>query len=159
MSTLDRKKEKRKQKDAETSINKQNCAKQNVAYERVNCVEITDALQLIYSHKAEIESQGTDVISAYNKLFSPLFTSLRIAVPFEREEIGRVQGILEECKVALEHEKRFMSQELYRYLVKAIANFEKVFVISFDNPTRFLGTSVHNETTQNTLLYGIQNIF
>ena len=112
----------------------QNCAKQNVAYERVNCVEITDALQLIYSHKAEIESQGTDVISAYNKLFSLLFTSLRIAIPFEREEIGRVQGILEECKVALEHEKRFMSQELYRDLVKAIANFEKVFVISFDNP-------------------------
>ena len=112
----------------------QNCAKQNVAYERVNCVEITDALQLIYSHKAEIESQGTDVISAYNKLFSLLFTSLRIAVPFEREEIGRVQGILEECKVAIEHEKRFMSQELYRDLVKAIANFEKVFVFSFDNP-------------------------
>lgn len=111
-----------------------NCAKQALAYERVNCVEITDALQLIYSHKAEIESQGTDVISAYNKLFSLLFTSLRIAVPFEREEIGRVQGILEECKVALEHEKRFMSQELYRDLVKAIANFEKVFVISFDNP-------------------------
>ena len=111
-----------------------NCAKQALAYERVNCVEITDALQLIYSHKAEIESQGTDVISAYNKLFSLLFTSLRIAIPFEREEIGRVQGILEECKVALEHEKRFMSQELYRDLVKAIANFEKVFVISFDNP-------------------------
>lgn len=112
----------------------QNCAKQALTYERVNCIEITEALQLIYSHKAEIESQGTDVISAYNKLFSLLFTSLRIAVPFEREEIGRVQGMLEECKLALEHEKRFMSQELYRDLVKAIANFEKVFVISFDNP-------------------------
>ena len=112
----------------------QNCAKQNVAYERVNCVEITDALQLIYSHKAEIESQGTDVISAYNKLFNLLFTSLRIAVPFEREEIGRVQSILDECKVSLEHEKRFMSQEFYIDLVKAITDFEKVFVISFDNP-------------------------
>ena len=111
-----------------------NCAKQALTYERVNCAEITEALHLIYSHKSEIENQGTDVISAYNKLFSLLFTSLRIAVPFEREEIGRVQGILEECKVALEHEKRFMSQELYRDLVKAIANFEKVFVISFDNP-------------------------
>lgn len=111
-----------------------NCAKQALIYERVNCAEITEALHLIYSHKSEIENQGTDVISAYNKLFSLLFTSLRIAVPFEREEIGRVQGILEECKVALEHEKRFMSQELYRDLVKAIANFEKVFVFSFDNP-------------------------
>ena len=111
-----------------------NCAKQALTYERVNCAEITEALHLIYSHKSEIENQGTDVISAYNKLFSLLFTSLRIAVPFEREEIGRVQGILEECKVALEHEKRFMSQELYRDLVKAIANFETVFVISFDNP-------------------------
>ena len=111
-----------------------NCAKQALTYERVNCAEITEALHLIYSHKSEIENQGTDVISAYNKLFSLLFTSLRIAVPFEREEIGRVQGILEECKVALEHEKRFMCQELYRDLVKAIANFEKVFVISFDNP-------------------------
>ena len=111
-----------------------NCAKQALTYERVNCAEITEALHLIYSHKSEIENQGTDVISAYNKLFSLLFTSLRIAVPFEREEIGRVQGILEECKVALEHEKRFMSQELYRDLVKAIANFEKVFVFSFDNP-------------------------
>ena len=111
-----------------------NCAKQALTYERVNCAEITEALHLIYSHKSEIENQGTDVISAYNKLFSLLFTSLRIAVPFEREEIGRVQGILEECKVALEHEKKFMSQELYRDLVKAIANFEKVFVFSFDNP-------------------------
>ena len=112
----------------------QNCAKQNVAYERVNCAEITEALHLIYSHKAEIENQGTDVIATYNKLFSLLFTSLRIAVPFEREEICRVQSILDESKVALEHEKRFMSQELYRDLVKAIANFETVFVISFDNP-------------------------
>ena len=111
-----------------------NCAKQALTYERVNCAEITEALHLIYSHKSEIENQGTDVISAYNKLFSLLFTSLRIAVPFEREEIGRVLGILEEFKVALEHEKRFMSQELYRDLVKAIANFEKVFVFSFDNP-------------------------
>ena len=111
-----------------------NCAKQALTYERVNCAEITEALHLIYSHKSEIENQGTDVISAYNKLFSLLFTSLRIAVPFEREEIGRVQGILEECKVALEHDKRFMSQELYGDLVKAIANFEKVFVFSFDNP-------------------------
>ena len=111
-----------------------NCAKQVLAYERVNCAEITEALHLIYSHKAEIENQGTDVIATYNKLFSLLFTSLRIAVPFEREEICRVQSILDECKVALEHEKRFMSQELYRDLVKAITDFEKVFVISFDNP-------------------------
>ena len=111
-----------------------NCAKQALTYEKVNCAEITEALHLIYSHKSEIENQGTNVISAYNKLFSLLFRSLRIAVPFEREEISREQGILEECKVALEHEKRFMSQELYRDLVKAIANFEKVFVFSFDNP-------------------------
>ena len=111
-----------------------NCAKQALSYERVNCAEITEALHLIYSHKAEIENQGTDVIATYNKLFNLLFTSLRIAVPFEREEICRAQSILDECKVALEHEKRFMSQELYRDLVKAITNFEKFFVISFENP-------------------------
>lgn len=112
----------------------QNCAKQALTYERVNCAEITEALHLIYSHKAEIENQGTDVIATYNKLFNLLFTSLRIAVPFEREETCRVQSILDECKVSLEHEKRFMSQELYRDLVKAITDFEKVFVISFNNP-------------------------
>ena len=112
----------------------QNCAKQALTYERLNCIEITETLQLIYSHKTEIESQGTDVISAYNKLFSLLFTSLRIAVPFEQEEICRAQSILDECKVALEHEKRFTSQELYRDLVKAITDFEKIFIISFDNP-------------------------
>ena len=112
----------------------QNCAKQALAYERVNCAEINEALHLIYSHKAEIENQGTDVIATYNKLFNLLFTSLRIAVPFEREEICRVQSILDDCKVALEHEKRFMSQELYRDLAKAITDFEKVFIISFDNP-------------------------
>lgn len=111
-----------------------NCAKQALAYERVNCAEITEALHLIYSHKAEIENQGTDVIATYNKLFNLLFTSLRIAVPFEREEICQVQIILDDCKAALEHEKRFMSQELYRDLVKAITDFEKVFIISFDNP-------------------------
>lgn len=112
----------------------QNCAKQTLTYEQVNCAEITEALNLVYSHKSEIENQGTDVIATYNKLFSLLFTSLRIAVPFEREEICRVQNTLEECKVALEHEKRFMSQELYRDLSKAVSNFEKIFVVSFDNP-------------------------
>ena len=112
----------------------QNCAKQTLTYEQVNCAEITEALNLVYSHKSEIENQGTDVVATYNKLFSLLFTSLRIAVPFEREEICRVQNTLEECKVALEHEKRFMSQELYRDLSKAVSNFEKIFVVSFDNP-------------------------
>ena len=111
-----------------------NCAKQALSFERVGCTEITETLNLIYTHKSEIESQGTDVISTYNKLFNLLFTSLRIAVPFEREEICRVQSTLEECKVAIEREKRFMSQGLYRDLAKAVANFEKIFVISFDNP-------------------------
>ena len=111
-----------------------NCAKQALSFERVSCTEITETLNLIYTHKSEIESQGTDVISTYNKLFNLLFTSLRIAVPFEREEICRVQSTLEECKVAIEREKRFMSQGLYRDLAKAVANFEKIFVISFDNP-------------------------
>ena len=35
-------------------------------------------------------------------------------------------------------------------------NKEKAMKIAVQSPN---GTSVHNETTQNTLLYGIQNIF
>lgn len=111
-----------------------NCAMQNISYERETCVEISDALQLLYSHKSEIEEQGTDVISAYNKLFSLLFTSLRTAVPFEREELLRAQTMLEECGVALNKEKRFINPILYKDLVKVVADFCKVFCPMFENP-------------------------
>lgn len=60
--------------------------------------------------------------------------SLRIAVPFEREEIVRIQNTLEESKGALELEQRFMSQDLYNDLMDAVSNFEKVFTMTFQNP-------------------------
>lgn len=111
-----------------------NCAAQNIIYERVDNIEIDAALQLLYSHKSEIEEQGANVIAVYNKLFSLLFTSLRIAVPFERKEIVRTQKTLEESKGALELEQRFMSQDLYNDLMGAVSNFEKVFTMTFQNP-------------------------
>lgn len=110
-----------------------NCATQNITYERVNSIEIDNALQLLYSHKAEIEEQGTNVIAAYNKLFSLLFTALRIAVPFEREEIVRAQNALEESKLALDRKKRFMGQELYNDLMGVVSHFEKVFTMTYQN--------------------------
>lgn len=112
----------------------QNCAKQNLYYEGVDCAEISDALQLLYFRKAEIQNQSTRIISTYNKLFSLLFTSLRIAVPFEREELERIQSALGECEEALNQEKNFLNQELYKDLMKVIADFEKVFVLTFQNP-------------------------
>lgn len=111
-----------------------NCAAQNIIYERVDNIEIDAALQLLYSHKSEIEEQGANVIAVYNKLFSLLFTSLRIAVPFERKEIVRTQKTLEESKGALELEQRFMSQDLYNDLMGVVSNFEKVFTMTFQNP-------------------------
>ena len=111
-----------------------NCAIQNLSYEKVNCLDINEALQLLYYHKAEIENQGTDVIATYNKLFSILFTVLRIAVPFERDEIGNTQQVLMECKACLEHSKRFMEQAIYYDLKKVVACMEKIFVNSFKNP-------------------------
>ena len=111
-----------------------NCATQDIAYERVDCIEIDNALQLLYSHKSEIEDQGTNIIAAYNKLFSLLFTSLRIAVPFEREEILRAQTTLEEVKLSLDLEKRFMSQDLYSDLMSVVRNFEEVFTMTYANP-------------------------
>ena len=111
-----------------------NCATQDIDYERVDCIEIDNALQLLYSHKSEIEDQGTNIIAAYNKLFSLLFTSLRIAVPFEREEILRAQTTLEEVKLSLDLEKRFMSQDLYSDLMGVVRNFEEVFTMTYANP-------------------------
>ena len=111
-----------------------NCATQNITYERVNSIEIDNALQLLYSHKAEIEEQGTNVIAAYNKFFSLLFTALRIAVPFENEEIVRAQNALEESKSSLNHEKRFMSPDLYNDLMGVVSSFEKVFTMTYQNP-------------------------
>lgn len=111
-----------------------NCATQNITYERVNSIEIDNALQLLYSHKTEIEEQGTNVIAAYNKLFSLLFTALRIAVPFEREEIVHAQNALEESKLALDREKRFMVRDLYNDLMGVVSHFEKVFTMTYQNP-------------------------
>lgn len=111
-----------------------NCASQNLIYETVNCNEINNALQLLYSHKSEIEGQGTSVISIYNKLYSLLFTALRTAVPIEREDLGRFQSNLDECKLVLNQEKRFMNQELYGDLVKVISYFEQIYKMTFTNP-------------------------
>ncbi len=111
-----------------------NCAKQNLIYNRVNCNEIDKALRLLYSHKSEIEEQSTNIITVYNRLFSLLFTSLRNAIPFEREEIVRTQDTLNEAKAVLELEKRFMSPELFNNLMCAVSSFEKVFTMTFQNP-------------------------
>ena len=110
-----------------------NCAVQNISYEHMNCFEIDNALHLLYSHKSEIDEQGINVIAAYNKLFSLLFTSLRSAVPFEKEEIVRAQNALEEVNSMLNLEKRFMSQDLYNDLMGVVSNFKKVFTMTFQN--------------------------
>ena len=110
-----------------------NCAVQNISYEHVDCFEIDNALHLLYSHKSEIDEQGTNVIAAYNKLFSLLFTSLRSAVPYEKEEIVRAQNALEEVNSMLKLEKRFMSQDLYNDLMGAVSSFEKVYTMTFQN--------------------------
>jgi len=112
----------------------ENCANQNIVYETVACELISQALQLLYLHKTVIEEQGTDIIATYNKVFSLLFTALRTAVPFEREEANRIQDILKECTDCLNSEKHFMNPDLYRDLSSVVDNFKKVFVVSFKNP-------------------------
>ncbi|MBQ7352730.1 MAG: DrmE family protein [Clostridia bacterium] len=111
-----------------------NCAVQKLTYEKVSSLEISEALQSLYAHKNTIEEQGTNVIATYNKLFSLLFTSLRSAIPFEREEQFRVQNVLYECEFVLNQSKRFMSQSLYNDLMKVITCYEKVFTMTFENP-------------------------
>lgn len=112
----------------------ENCANQKMAYETIVCELISEALQLLYLHKTEIEEQGTDIIATYNKLFSLLFTALRTAIPFGREETSRIQEILKECADCLNDEKHFIDPVLYRDLSSVIDNFKKVFVVSFKNP-------------------------
>ena len=111
-----------------------NCANQCLTYVNVDCELISQSLQLLYSHKMEIENQVTDVISTYNKLFSMLFIALRTAVPFECEEIYRAQNTLDECKNALNKEKKFMNPELHMDLSTVADNFLKVFNSAFKNP-------------------------
>lgn len=111
-----------------------NCANQCLTYVNVDCELISQSLQLLYSHKMEIENQVTDVISTYNKLFSILFIALRTAVPFECEEIYRAQNTLDECKNALNKEKKFMNPELHMDLSTVADNFLKVFNSAFKNP-------------------------
>ena len=112
----------------------ENCAKQKVAYESVACEPISQALQLLYLHKMEVEDQGTDIIATYNKLFSLLFVALRTAIPFEREETLRTQNILEECKNTLDVEKHFMNPDLHRDLSTVVDDFSVVFTSTFKNP-------------------------
>lgn len=111
-----------------------NCANQNISFENVKCEEISNALQLLYLHKTEIESQGTDIIATYNKLFSLLFTALRSAIPFTSDEIKNVKNVLGECKNTLENEKRFINPELYHSLATVTDEFSRIFDASFKNP-------------------------
>lgn len=111
-----------------------NCATQKIKYESVVCEPINQALQLLYLHKSEVEDQGNDVIATYNKLFSLLFIALRTAIPFEREETLRIQNTLDECKSALNAEKRFMNPDLHSDLFTVVDNFSAVFTSTFKNP-------------------------
>ncbi len=111
-----------------------NCTDQKIMYESIACELINQSLQLLYLHKAEIEDQGTDVIVTYNKLFSLLFTALRIAIPFTNDEVYCAKSALDECKTALKNEKRFMNPELYNDLSVVTDNFSEVFDAAFKNP-------------------------
>ena len=111
-----------------------NCATQILTYEKVSCAEISQALDVLYAHNNTIEEQVTTAIAVYNKLFSLLFTSLRTATPFEREEISRIQNVLYECELGLNQSKKFLNPTLYNDLMKAITCYEKVFTMNFANP-------------------------
>lgn len=111
-----------------------NCATQKIEYESVVCEPISQALQLLYFHKTEVEDQNTDVIATYNKLFSLLFVALRTAIPFERDEALRTHNILDECKKSLNTERRFMNPDLHRDLSTVVDNFSIVFTPAFKNP-------------------------
>lgn len=111
-----------------------NCVNQDIVYESVSCELISQSLQLLYLHKAEIEEQGTNIIATYNKLFSLLFTALRVARPFEQEEIYSMRTVIRECENTLKAEKHFLNPDLHKDLSKVASNFSKVFIASFENP-------------------------
>ena len=59
----------------------------------------------------------------------------------------------------------YEENNIHAFLIEKINNYDEClfqleqFLPYIDNHPLIFGASVHNETTQNTLLYGIQNIF
>lgn len=110
-----------------------NCACQKIKYLSVDGPEASEAIQLMYKHKAEIEEQSSSLISTFEKLFSLVFTALRNVVPTEDADDIRFSEILTECSEKLEKERKYISKDLYDDITLVIINLQIALSSDYKN--------------------------
>lgn len=96
-----------------------NCSRHKVEYLSVSDENISLAIKMLYSQKAEIEEQHPKIISAYEKLFSIAFSMLRTVIPLDSADKAAYEQVVENCIADIETEKRFISPELYNNLLSS----------------------------------------
>lgn len=104
-----------------------NCALQKIKYISIDGPEASEAIHLMYKHKAEIEEHSSVLISVFEKLFSLVFTALRNSIPIKETDAERFADVLDDCSEKLEKEKKYIAKELYDDIFLVILNL-KIFL-------------------------------
>ncbi|MBU3188332.1 DrmE family protein [Clostridium bowmanii] len=110
-------------------INKKvgNCAVQKIQYLKCDSEEISNCLGKLYYYRKEVALTNVNMIDVYDKLFSLAFLCLRNIVDLKDIEYTRINENILNCKVKLQNEKRFISDELFNNLENVISSFEVVY--------------------------------
>lgn len=90
-----------------------NCARQTVHYIHAAGEEASEAMRLMYKHKADVEEQSSRLINTFEKLFSMVFIALRSVIPTGENNEAYFLNALSVCSADLDKEKKFISAELY----------------------------------------------
>ena len=101
-------------KTANESLFIRNCAKHKVNYIIAEDPIIDEIMSLLYRQRNAIAEQSSSMMAMYDKLFSMAFWALRRISQTTEEERKLFDQTLQEAKLMLENEKRFISSELFR---------------------------------------------
>lgn len=127
-----------------------NCARQIINYYYTDGLEVSEAINLLYKHKAEIDEQSSTLIAIYEKLFSLVFNALRNIIPIGVVDQMHFAETLADCSIKLEKEKKYISKDLYDDLALAIMNLQIVIDSNYTNGKHLAITDILKSRNYNS---------
>lgn len=111
-----------------------NCVNHDVGFEEIESQEISGAMKLLSAHSRNFASCSAKMMRLYKELSNLSFSAIRETACFSPAFINKTKDVLQECEIALEDEKKFISPERFDDCKMLISHLEKVYDVNYRLP-------------------------
>lgn len=91
----------------------ENCKKQEIEYLYCEEYEISEVLSVLYKVRKEVSEESFIIMNIFEKLFSVAFIAIRNVIPFNKEELLKLNDKIDECMRDLHSQEKFITKEMY----------------------------------------------